>query len=39
MGRLGDFDLDLKVKTNPKEGVKPSITSVFLCTSGCRGKF
>ncbi|WP_155268484.1 gallidermin/nisin family lantibiotic [Clostridium beijerinckii] len=39
MGKLDDFDLDVKVKATPKGGVKPSITSRILCTSSCYTQF
>ncbi|WP_196244879.1 FDLD family class I lanthipeptide [Clostridium beijerinckii] len=36
MAKLGDFDLDLKVKIKPKGGVTPATVSRFNCTLfGC----
>lgn len=35
MGKLDDFDLDVKVKKDEKTGVTPSWTSRILCSGGC----
>lgn len=35
MGKLDDFDLDVKVKTEPNGGVVPSIATRYRCTPGC----
>lgn len=36
MGKLDDFDLDVKVKINSKKGIKPSYLSLTpKCTSLC----
>ncbi|WP_125152329.1 gallidermin/nisin family lantibiotic [Clostridium rectalis] len=35
MGKLNDFDLDLKVKETTKKGVEPTWKSKSFCTPGC----
>ncbi|WP_080697001.1 gallidermin/nisin family lantibiotic [Clostridium beijerinckii] len=35
MGKLDNFDLDVKIKKDEKRGVKPSVTSYSACTPGC----